>query len=168
MDQEALKVAQRKADAWPQRDAWHLLGDCALMRGDPVSAARRYREALALGRALRHPLLMVIDLQGVAMALAGQGQARRAICLDAIASKELRSFGPDPEAFPFWKRLLDQYVRAARAWLGADVTSAVEEGQTLRLDGGGAGAGRAGALKSRTSVAILGVAARSHPNRRKG
>lgn len=71
--QEALAAAKSADDMFSERDAWHLLADCALMRGDAALAERRYREALRRGLELRNRLMACIDLQGAAIALGAQG-----------------------------------------------------------------------------------------------
>lgn len=74
-----------------------------------------------------------IEVQGVAMAKAGRGDAPSALELAASVEALWRSLGTDMHV-AFWDRLLERYLGAARAALGADAEAARTRGLGLDFD----------------------------------
>lgn len=72
LSSDLLALSQRDGDMRSEHFAVHFLADCALMRHDYDAAARRYRESLRAAVALGDTVETSIEVQGVAMALAGQ------------------------------------------------------------------------------------------------
>jgi len=103
--------------------AIHYLADCALIRGDCAEAEERYRDSLRAALELGDVVETSIEVQGVAMARAGQGDPRRALELAAGVEALWRSLGTDLHV-AFWDRLLERYLGQARAALGTDDAAA--------------------------------------------
>ena len=113
--------------------AIHFLADCSLIRGDCVEAEDRYRESLRAALELGDVFETSFEVQGVAMAKAGQGDAARALELAASVEALWRSLGIDIHV-GFWDRLLERYLGAARAALGTEAEPAHARGLALAFD----------------------------------
>jgi hypothetical protein len=103
------------------------------MRGDCAGAEERYRQSLREALELGDVIETSVEVQGVAMAKAGQGEAARALELAASVEALWRSLGTDIHV-PFWDRLLERYLGHARAALGADAEAARARGLGLAFD----------------------------------
>ena len=73
----------------------HFLADCSLLRGDCPEAETRYCESLRAALDLGDVIETSIEVQGVAMAKAGQGQSARALELASSVEALWRSLGRD-------------------------------------------------------------------------
>lgn len=90
----------------------------AFARGD-AGATQRSVEAANRGRAGQS----CYELQGMAMAAAGMGNAERALRLAAAADATLRRLGVESLP-PFWTALVDGHVAMARERLGTEAADA--------------------------------------------
>ena len=72
---EALVASQRLGDRWSEHFAHHFLGDCAVLEGDVAEAERRYRLSLEAAWETGDQVETCYELQGMAMAAAGNGDA---------------------------------------------------------------------------------------------
>jgi predicted ATPase/class 3 adenylate cyclase len=113
--------------------AIHFLADCSLIRGDCAEAESRYRESLRAALELGDVFETSIEVQGIAMALAGQGDSTRALELAAAVEALWRSLGTDLHV-AFWDRLLDRHLGRARSALGAEADEARARGFALAFD----------------------------------
>jgi len=125
MARQALAEAERQHDVRSEHFAHHFLADCPLIAGDAATAASRYRRALELAHALGERTEMAIEIQGVAMAAAGTGDARRALMLGGAAAAELDALGIDFSGIRFWNALLVRYFGIARKALGESESDAM-------------------------------------------
>ena len=98
--------------------AHHFLGDCALLSGDPATAAIEYATSLELALALDDPVEICAELQGVAMAQAGLGRAAEGVRVFDAAEAWLGRMGVQILA-PFWVAMIEEWVGPARASLGS-------------------------------------------------
>ena len=122
-----------KDDVRTRHFAIHFLADCSLIRGDCVEAEDRYRESLRAALELGDVFETSIEVQGVAMARAGQGDSTRALELAASVEALWRSLGIDIHV-SFWDKLLERYLGPARAALGAEAEPARTRGLALAFD----------------------------------
>ncbi len=122
-----------KDDVRTRHFAIHFLADCSLIRGDCAEAEERYRESLRAALDLGDIIETSVEVQGVAMAKAGQGDWARALELAASVQALWRSLGTDLH-ITFWDRLLERYLGHARAALGTDADAAWTEGLGLAFD----------------------------------
>ena len=122
-----------KDDVRTRHFAIHFLADCSLIRGDCVEAEDRYRESLRAALELGDVFETSIEVQGVAMAKAGQGDSARALELAASVEALWRSLGIDIHV-SFWDRLLERYLGPARAALGTEAGLAHARGLALAFD----------------------------------
>jgi predicted ATPase/class 3 adenylate cyclase len=113
--------------------AVHFLADCSLIRGDCAEAEERYRDSLRAALELGDVFETSIEVQGVAMAKAGQGDSARALELAASVQSLWRSLGTDLHV-AFWDVLLERYLEPARAALGPDADAAWSGGLVLPFD----------------------------------
>jgi hypothetical protein len=124
MAPEALAVAEAMNDLRSAHFAHHFLADCALLRGDAVTAAPRYRRALELAVELGDRSETAVEIQGVAMAAAGSGQPERTLRLAGAAAAEFDALAIDISGIAFWTELLQHYLGKARADLGPQAAQA--------------------------------------------
>jgi hypothetical protein len=110
--------------------AYHFIADCALIRGDVVEAGTRYRESLRAALPLGDLLETSFEVQGVAMAAAGAGDARLGALLAASVEALWESLGTSPPV-RFWGELLERYLGPARAALGGEADAVHAEGRAL-------------------------------------
>jgi predicted ATPase len=119
-----------KDDLRTRHFAIHFLADCSLIKGDYVEADERYRDSLRAALDLGDVIEMSAEVQGVAMAKAGQGDFARALELAASVEALWRSLGTDLKV-AFWVRLLERHLGQARTALGPDADAAHERGLEL-------------------------------------
>ena len=122
-----------KDDLRTRHFAIHFLADCSLIRGDCAEAEERYRESLRAALELGDVIETSVEVQGVAMSKAGQGDWARALELAASVQELWRSLGTDLHV-TFWDRLLERYLGHARAALGTDADAAWTQGLGLAFD----------------------------------
>lgn len=113
--------------------AYHFLADCALIRGDTVQAETRYRESLQAALPLGDVIETSFEVQGVAMAAAGNGDNERGLRLSAAVEALWESLGISI-SIPFWDALLERYIGPAREQLGEKANSIWAEGRALPFD----------------------------------
>jgi predicted ATPase/class 3 adenylate cyclase len=113
--------------------AYHFLADCALIRGEPEEAGARYRQSLRAALPLGDVVETSLEVQGVAMAEAGIGNARLAILLAASVEALWESLGVSVSV-AFWDALLERYLAPARASLGEDYEDVRAEGRALAFE----------------------------------
>jgi hypothetical protein len=131
MSLELLEIAG--ADPRTEHFAYHFLADCALIRGDPEEAERRYRQSLAAAVPLGDLIETSFEVQGVAMAAAGNGDPERALRLAGSVEALWQSLGTWISV-AFWDILLERYLGPAREQLGERADAAWAEGRALAFD----------------------------------
>ena len=94
--------------------ARHMWADCALLRGDGVTAFSRYADAIRNLPQVEESPQVAFELQGLAMGLALAGRAEAAIEVDRIATAVRDHFELDRRS-QWWERLREQHLGAARA-----------------------------------------------------
>ncbi len=141
---EALATSQALGDRWSEHFAHHFLGDCAVIEGDVAEAERRYRLSLEAAWQTGDQVETCYELQGMAMAAAGSGDAVRALRLASAAEANIRHLGVE-HIPPFWVSLVDRHVAMARAALSPDSADAAWT------------AGSALALRDAVDEALIGV-----------
>jgi predicted ATPase/class 3 adenylate cyclase len=129
---ELLELS-RGRDLRSEHFAHHFVADCALIRGDCALAEERYRESLRAALPLGDVVETSFEVQGVGMALAGQGDRALGIRLAAAGAAVWAYLGVQI-SIAFWDALLDRYIGTAREELGADGDAAWEEGRQLPFD----------------------------------
>lgn len=123
------------ADGEPRSEhfAFHFLADCALVRGDSEEAGKRYRESLEAALPLGDLIETSFEVQGAAMAAAGDGDPQRALRLAGAVEALWESLGTSI-SIPFWDGLLARYLGPARAQLGDEAEAIWAEGRALPFD----------------------------------
>ena len=104
-----------------------------MIRDDTDEAARRYGESLRAALPLGDVLETSFEIQGVAMAAAGNGDFRRALLLAGAVEAFWESLGVS-FGVVFWDALLEKYIGAAREALGADAEATWAEGRAMTFD----------------------------------
>jgi predicted ATPase/class 3 adenylate cyclase len=124
-----------RADGDPRTElfAFHFLADCALIRGDSQEAELRYRESLRAALPLGDVFETSFEVQGLAMAAAGSGDAERALRLAGAVEALWESLGADLH-LSFWDALLERYLSLAREQLGAEAEQVWAEGRALDFE----------------------------------
>jgi predicted ATPase/class 3 adenylate cyclase len=113
--------------------AYHFLADCSLVRGETEEAERRYRESLRAALPLGDVIETSFEVQGVAMAAAGNGDPRRALLLAGAVEALWESLGTSISV-AFWDALLERYLGPAREQLGEEAAAVWAEGRALPFD----------------------------------
>jgi predicted ATPase/class 3 adenylate cyclase len=134
MSQEALELARRLNDLRSEHFAVHFLADCALIRGDYVTAEQRYIRSLELAVEIGDRSETAVEIQGLAMSASGQSRPRRALQLAGAAAAEFDALGIDLSGIRFWSELLAHFIGRARAELGTDAAAAWQEGRAMILE----------------------------------
>ena len=122
----------RRTTRAPSTSGHHFLADCALIRGDTGEAETRYRESLQAALPLGDVIETSFEVQGVAMAAAGNGDPQAGYAWPAGRSALGVIRHRDP--IPFWDALLERYLGPARDQLGADADVVWAEGRALEFD----------------------------------
>jgi hypothetical protein len=144
MATEILEYAKARDDRRSEHLGWHYLADCALIEGSCDASLPLYQQSLVLAQAIGDRLEIGFELQGVAMSLAGRGDAARALRLAAAAKAEWERIGVDLH-IRFWDGLLERYLGRARRALGAEAAErssraggllTVDEAIALALEAG--------------------------------
>lgn len=125
---ESMQVAVEQGDGWALHLAHHYLADCALIGQEFETAARRYEQALRAAIAIGNRTESAIELQGVAMAAAGLGQAEWSLRLDTAADAELVAAGVDISGVEFWSKLRFEAREKALSQLDPEAVAAAERG----------------------------------------
>ena len=112
---------------------YHFLADCALIRGDTVEAEERYRQSLQAALPLGDVIETSFEVQGVAMAVAGNGDPERGLRLAGSVEALWESFGI-AISIPLWDALLERYLGPAREQLGAEADAVWAEGRAVEFD----------------------------------
>ena len=128
---QLLRLA--RGDLWTAHLAHHFLADVALMAGDPAGALEPYRTALDLAHRMDNDIEIALELQGIAMAVAGSGDPEAAIRLNGAAEAALETIGFQGEV-AFWTALLDRYIGPAREKLGPGAAPIDRGGRSLSLE----------------------------------
>jgi tetratricopeptide (TPR) repeat protein len=152
MAHEAMAAAVATRDLHSEHFAHHFLADCSLIRGECDIALPRYQRALELALELGDRAETAVEIQGVAMSLAGMKQAAQALRLGGAAAAELDALAVDLSGIAFWNALLERFFGQARAALGEPAaTSAWKEGRQTGFDYAVAFALDSDATKQRSS-----------------
>ena len=131
LSRELLELAD--ADPRTEHFAYHFLADCALIRGNTEEAEQRYRESLEAALPLEDVIETSFEVQGVAMAAAGNADPRRALLLAGSVEALWESLGIS-FSLAFWDTLLERYIGAARGRLGAEADAVWSEGRAMAFD----------------------------------
>ncbi|HEU0248333.1 MAG TPA: tetratricopeptide repeat protein, partial [Gaiellaceae bacterium] len=113
--------------------AYHFLADCSLVRGETVEAEKRYRESLRVALPLGDVIETSFEVQGVAMAAAGNGDPERALRLAGAVEALWESLGTSIR-IAFWDALLERYLGPAREQLGEEADAVWAEGRALAFE----------------------------------
>jgi predicted ATPase/class 3 adenylate cyclase len=113
--------------------AYHFLADCSLVRGEAAEAEKRYRESLRAALPLGDLIETSFEMQGIAMAAAGNGDPERALRLAGAVEALWESLGTSIR-IAFWDALLERYLGPAREQLGARADLVWAEGRALDFD----------------------------------
>jgi hypothetical protein len=129
-----MAVAERLGDLRSEHFAHHSW----VMRRSFAATARRRSalpQALELAVALGDRAETSSEIQGVAMAAAGNGHCELALRLASAAAAEFGALAIEFSGIVFWMALLDRYLGVARAQLGPEAANAAwEEGRRLRFE----------------------------------
>jgi hypothetical protein len=126
--EELLSSSEKLGNVYGIENGRHFLGDCALGTRNFKEAEKRY--AHTIETSLKYGLiwLAICDLQGVAFALSGQKRFAKAIKLDVVARKEIKTLdGTLDGLVPFWDEWIETYLGGARKEVGAELTKKYEE-----------------------------------------
>jgi len=133
LNQESLQISARYGDTRNHAFALASLGRLAWMQAEYAESVALHRDSLRLWRDRRDQGGIAISMEGLAWAVSGQGQARRAARLFGAVERLRETCGyPLPPSF---RNPHDQSVMAVRTRLGAAVfRSAWAAGRALSLE----------------------------------
>jgi predicted ATPase/class 3 adenylate cyclase len=130
----SYELLERSAgDPRTEHFAYHFLADCALVRGDTEEAETRYRQSLRAAVPLGDVIETSFEVQGVAMAVAGNGDPETGLRLAGSVDAMWDSLGISI-SIAFWDALLDRYLGPAREQLGAEADAVWAQGRALDFD----------------------------------
>ena len=134
MAQQIIEFSSAHGDERNEHFGWHFLADCALVEHKCDESLDLYHRSLALARKGGDRLEISFEVQGVAMSLAGLGDAARALRLAGAVHAEWKRLGIDLH-IRFWDVLLDDYLgRARRGLAAADAERAWDVGVNTSFD----------------------------------
>jgi tetratricopeptide (TPR) repeat protein len=134
MSLDIIAFSQTHGDLRSEHSGWHYLADCALIEGKCAESLGLYRKSLALAQEIGDLIEIGFEVQGVAMSLAGLGEAERALRLAGSVEADWQRLGASARV-RFWDALLDRYLGPARRGLGhAAADRAWTEGRAIPLD----------------------------------
>lgn len=126
-------LARAGDDLRTEHFAYHFLADCALIRGDTRAAETRYRQSLQAALPLGDVIETSFEVQGVAMAVAANGDPERGLRLAASVEGLWASLGIS-FSLPFWDALLERYLGPAREQMHDRADEIWAEGRALPFD----------------------------------
>jgi predicted ATPase len=113
----------------------HFLADCAIIKEDYQLAEKRYAKNLQAYQQLDMLDGVANELQGIAMAVAGQGKYSKALRLNAAAEEMYKEVGISVDDIVFWRKILDKTVGNGRRKMGENVSKKLEqEGRELGFE----------------------------------
>jgi predicted ATPase len=134
MAEQLYDICSRNGAPRRAHSGLHYHADCGLIRGDYIEAEVRYRRALASAVHLGLMGTAPNELTGFAMAIAGQGDDRRAVRLAAAARARIAELGTTGTDL-FWTELQERHIGGARARLSeGDVDEAERAGTAAPFD----------------------------------
>jgi predicted ATPase/tRNA A-37 threonylcarbamoyl transferase component Bud32 len=119
MAQEIIEFAEKHNDKRSEHFGWHYLADCELILGNCTDSLNLYKQSLVLAHAIGDKVEISFEVQGVAMSLAGLGEAQLSIQLVGAVKAEWERLGVDIHV-RFWDALLDRYLGAAKQALSTE------------------------------------------------
>ncbi len=132
---EVLEEATKLGELRDIHYAHHYLGDCAMSRRQFGLAERRYSQSLRAALNYGNFAEAGVELQGVAMAVAGRGRWEEALRLNAAAEAKMAEVGIDVTGIGFWMDFFHEHIDRARGELVPEVrSSAEEEGRRTGFD----------------------------------
>ena len=117
---QCLPVALKYGDPREIHFAHHFLADCALIRGDAITARTRYAESLRAAIRTGDRFEICFEIEGIAMALAGLGHEQKSLRLEGAVQAEQESLKINVN-IPFWLSLKQRYLASAAERLGSEV-----------------------------------------------
>ena len=111
---EILEYCRVHPNTRSEHSAFHYLADCALIEQNFAESLKLYRESLRLAIILDDHVEIGFEVQGVAMSLAGLGEAEAALRLVGGIAADWAKVGANVSV-RFWSALLDRHIGAARA-----------------------------------------------------
>ena len=126
-------IARAGNDLRAAHFGYHFLADCSLLRGDSAEALPRYLDSLTAALGLGDVVETSFEVQGVAMSLAGTGNAHDALVLGGAVEALWESLGVTVNV-RFWLDLLERYLGPARRDLGAAGDQAWGLGRATSFD----------------------------------
>ena len=121
MAREIIEFSKPRNDKRSEHFGWHYLADCELFLGNCRDSLDLYKQSLVLARAIGDKVEISFEVQGVAMSLAGLGEAELAVQLAGAVRAEWDRIGVDLHV-RFWDALLDRYIDAAKQSLGTQAS----------------------------------------------
>src|SRR4029450_6297710 len=85
---EIIDFSEAHTDKRNEHFGWHFLADCALIEGKCEESLDLYKRSLLLAQELGDQIETSFEVQGVAMSLAGLGEAEQALMLASAAKAE--------------------------------------------------------------------------------
>jgi predicted ATPase len=134
MARQIIEFSSTHSDERNEHFGWHYLADCALVEHKCDESLGLYHRSLALARKGGDRLEISFEVQGVAMSLAGLGDAARALRLAGAVHAEWKRLGIDLH-IRFWDELLNKYLGLARRDLDAAAAErAWDTGMSMSFD----------------------------------
>jgi len=106
---------------------YHYYSDCAMLRGDLKEGERRYANALIASLNLGDLFQTAIEMQGMAMCIAGQSRSLKAFRLNAVVMAEFNELGVTLPYVKFWHDSLAKHLDHARGLIGDKAANEAEE-----------------------------------------
>jgi predicted ATPase len=126
---ECLQEAKKKGTSWDITGNRHMYADVALQKGNFRLSEKRYIEAAESALGYQITLQLVIEMQGIAMSVAGQGRHEKGLRLFGASMAKFEELGAQMVQLDFWITCINRTIGKAMETVGA------EKAQSLNLEG---------------------------------
>jgi len=107
--------------------ARHIYADIPLQKGDFQLAEKRYMDAVKIAREMGMTLQADLELQGMAMSVAGQGRYEKAIRLFGAAMAKFEEFGAELVTLDFWITCINRTIGKAIEAVGPEKAQELDQ-----------------------------------------
>ena len=132
---ECLEEAKKKGTSWDITGSRHMYADVPLQKGDFRLSEQRYIEAAKSALGYQNTLQLVIEMQGIAMSVAGQGRHEKGLRLFGASMAKFEELGAQMVQLGFWITCINRTIGKAIETVGAERAGSLDgEGRQLGFE----------------------------------
>ena len=132
---ECLQEAKKKGNPWDIALNHHMYADVPLQKGDFRLSEQRYIEAEKNLLGYQSTLQVVIEMQGIAMSVAGQGRHEKGLRLFGASIAKFEEMGAQMVQLDFWITCINRTIGKAIETVGAERAESLDgEGRQMGFE----------------------------------